>query len=434
MAGGLNKRYKKGERPEDIDRALKKEKVREWLHEQLFIAFVEARCAKRGTADEHMFELNALENIHQLLEDILNRAYKPSRGIAFVIKIPVVREIFAAPFRDRLVHHFLFNMTAEWWDRRFIHTSSSCRKGKGTLFAVQQLEKQVQAITQNYKRKASVIKLDIQWYFMSLPRRKLYERILWGLNQQFPEHGEVYKLCRYLWREIIFDDPTKDVKRRGSRADWYLLESLKKSLFAQPRGRGIVIGNLSSQLLSNIYLDQLDHYVMEELGYKYYGRYVDDFYILVTEEEYKQALIDVEAIERFLELLGLTLHPKKRYIQPVSHGIPFLGAVVYPGRKVPARRIKNNFYKTFYRLKTGKPVDLASLVSYMGHLEHLDSIRLKQKVFAMVGLKYEPQRTYNPDAFRGQLIQHGLLKADSPGCDGRSRREKEQLPGNTANS
>lgn len=358
------------------------DKVGEWLLEKLYFAYLEARKNKRSTTDEHRFELNAMENIVILRDDILNRRYKPTRGIAFITHDPVTREIFAAPFRDRIVHHFLFNMVAEWWDKRFIYDSYSCRKEKGTLFAIKRLQHHINSVSRNGTRKAYVIKLDIQGYFMSLPRKKIYERISWGIDLQYvgEEREWLRKLLKYLWREIVFDDPTFKVKRKGSIHEW-------DDLFCQPPGQGIVIGNLSSQLISNIYLDQLDRYVTMTLGYKHYGRYVDDFYVVVSAEELKKALKDIEKISEFLKGIGLVLHPKKRYIQEVKHGTAFMGAIVYPYAIIPGKRIKNRSYKALWKYQIGFGSE-ESVVSYLGHLKHMKHKKFLRKAFEAFGDEY----------------------------------------------
>lgn len=354
-----------------------------WLLEELHTAYLDARKGKRRTADENSFEMNDIENLVRLRDEIITRKYKPSRGIAFIIRKPVIREIFAAPFRDRVVHHFLYNMVASWWDRRLIYDSYACRKEKGTLFGIRRLDRQIKQASNNYQKKTYVIKLDIQGYFMSLPRQKLYERICWGLDRQFEKGGPVYEVCKYLWKEIIFDDPTQGIRRKGDLSDWDDLPA-SKSLFVQPEGRGIVIGNLSSQLISNIYLDQLDRFVKFDLGYKYYGRYVDDFFILVEEERFAQAKRDINVIESFLSELGLRLHPQKKYIQDIEKGVEFLGVVIYPRRIVPGKRIKRNFRAAAFECVAGER-EIDSVVSYLGHLKWCKSATLVQNIFENVG-------------------------------------------------
>lgn len=363
-------------------------KIDEWLLRELYFAYLDAKKNKRSTSDEHTFELNAMQNIVILRDDIMNHRYKPTRGIAFITYDPVMREIFAAPFRDRIVHHFLFNQVSEWWDKRFIYDSYSCRKNKGNLFAIKRLQHHVRSVTKCGREKAYVIKLDIRGYFMSLPREKVFERACWGLDRQFTKPEELWKkrLIKYLWKEVIFDDPTRGVRRRGSVHEWDALPD-NKSLFCQPPGQGVVIGNLSSQLISNIYLDQLDRFIIFDLGYKHYGRYVDDFFLIVPESELSKALRDVDKIDVFLKKINLYMHPKKRYIQEVHHGIPFMGMVIYPTVTVPGKRCKKNFYWDLYKYAIGHNSD-ESIVAHLGQLKHVDGKRFTKKMFDKFGFEY----------------------------------------------
>ena len=363
------------------------ENFRGWLLTELVKAYLEARKGKRRTGDEHVFEMNAMENLVNLRDSIMARTYVPSRGIAFVTRKPVIREIFAAPFRDRVVHHFLFNMVAGWWDRRLIDDCYSCRVGKGTWYGVKRMVKHMRAASENYTVPTYVVKLDIRGYFMSLDRQRLFDKVVWGLNRQFASRDELYWTLRFLWRQIIFDDPVRGVKRKGSPRDWRDLPRAK-SLFCQPKGKGIVIGNLSSQLLSNIYLSSLDRYVMNELGYKHYGRYVDDFYFFVQAKDLPKALKDVLKIEEFLAGLGLTLHPNKRYVQPIERGVAFLGTRVYPGHVVVGERVEGNFRKCIRDFQAGNK-DVQSVVSYLGFMKNLQGRKFLRDLFEECGWEYE---------------------------------------------
>ena len=363
------------------------ESFREWLLRNLWMAYLDARKHKRGTEDEFLFEVNLFENLVILCDDILERVYKPSRGIAFISHDPVIREIFAAPFRDRIVHHFLCNCVAEWWDKRLIYDSYSCRVDKGTLLAVNRLRKFENQALGEYKEDVFIIKRDLQGYFMSLSRKKLFKRVEWGLKRQFKcknnAYPREYYVIRSLWKEIIFDDPIKGVVRRGKPEEWKELPKTK-SLFHQEIGIGIVIGNLSSQLLSNIFLDALDRFVTQKLGYKYYGRYVDDFYILVPKSRLEQAMKDMKAIEEMLTGMGLKLHKKKVYIQSIKRGVTFLGSRVYPNRILPGPRVIKNYRKAVYLIAAGKG-NMDTLVSYMGHMAHMKGQKIQKKIFEEVG-------------------------------------------------
>jgi retron-type reverse transcriptase len=370
---------------------------KEWLRKfenrllfALYVAYLEARKGgKRGTKDEHQFELNADENLIKLRDDILAKTYRPSRSTAHIIHNPVIREIFAATFRDRVVHHLIFDTVYDWWDKRFIYDSYSCRVGKGTLLGVQRLDYHIRAVSDNYKKEVYVLKMDIQGYFMSLPRRELYERAMWGLDRQFigRQDSKEYELIKFLWYQTIMDDPIHGVRKRGSLKGWTELPD-SKSLFKQEPGKGIVIGNLTSQLLSNVYLDMLDRFIVYDLGYKYYGRYVDDFYIVVDEAGVAQLKKDIKAIEMFLAAKKLTLHPRKRSLRKSSQGVPFLGAVVYNNHIVMGERLKRNIRVACREVVMGIR-DERTVVSYMGHTKYMASAVMLEKLFAEVGWEYE---------------------------------------------
>lgn len=374
---------------------MRKEGLRKWLLIKLTEAYEAARRGKLKTYDEHLFELNWQKNLVGLRDAILERRYEPGSSVSFVIFDPMVREIFAAPFRDRVVHHFLYNMQAGWWDRRFIYDSYSCRVGKGTLFGIRRAQKFMREATQNYQQKAYVVKLDIQGYFMSLKREKLYERVKWGLDRQFndamsdPMGYQLYDICKFLWRQVLLDDPVSKSWKRGPLSNWNSdVLPPRKSLYVQPYGQGIVIGNLTSQLVSNIFLDMLDRFIRFDLGYKWYGRYVDDFFIIVTEDDYEGLKKDVVLIENFLrDELGLKLHPDKRYYQEVSKGMSFLGARIYPFCLYPSNRLQVNFYKAIYEVQSGiKSAD--SIVSYLGIMFHMDADKLLERSFGVAGWDY----------------------------------------------
>lgn len=342
----------------------------DWLLKELGSAYRRARLGKTATPQVVAFDKVAKTELAALAREIHQRTYTPRPSTAFIVNKPVKREIFAADFRDRVVHHFLFNQVNGWWDARFIEDNYSCRKGKGTLYGIRRLDHHIRSVSRNYRRPAYVLKLDLQGYFMSLDRKKLYQRAMWGLDRQFPDGGYAYQVCKFLWKVIVFNDPLQDVLFSCPRTAWKGLPP-SKSLFRQTKGRGIAIGNLTSQLLSNIYLDQLDRFVTLELGFRHYGRYVDDFYIVSTN---KHELVEATAtIERYLgEQLQLTLHPHKRHLQECGKGIAFLGAVVYPFRIHPGKRLKRNLLAA---LSTAD-CSVETEASYRGLVKHYKNYRL----------------------------------------------------------
>ena len=348
-----------------------------WLSKELGKAYVDARRGKTKKPEVEKFDKIAKSELVALAQEIHTRTYTPRPSTAFIVNKPIKREIFAAAFRDRVVHHFLFNQVSSWWDARFIEDNYSCRLGKGTLYGIRRLDHHIRSLSRNYTRPAYILKLDFQGYFMSLERKKLYSRAMWGLNRQFPNQGYAYQLCKFLWKVIIFNDPLKEAVFNCPRSAWKGLPP-SKSLFHQPKGRGIAIGNLTSQLLSNIYLDQLDWFVTLELGFKHYGRYVDDFYIVSSD---KNELVEAaRTIERYVEgQLSLKLHPHKRHLQECSRGVAFLGAVVYPFRLHPGKRLKRNLLAALSNPDCSKETEASyrGLVKHYKHKQLLGGLKLR---------------------------------------------------------
>ena len=372
------KEVKKKKRSTDRNALPKLPQSNDDLEWALFQCFLMARRGKIRTVDEFNFDGFWEENLRQLVSDIINRRWKPSSSKAFVTHTPVDREIFAAQFRDRIVHHLLYAVVAGWWDKRFIYDSYSCRVGKGTDFGILRMQKFMRSASQNGKHKAYVLKGDLSGYFMSLKRQTLYDKVMWGLKRQFSDGGWLYELCEYLWREVIFDDPCIKARMVGAADDWDCLP-WNKTLFHQPAGQGIVIGNLTSQLLSNIMLNEFDWYVKRRLKFARYGRYVDDFFIVVEENEYKRALFAMRhEIPEKLRVMGLKIHPKKMYVQEVSHGCPFLGKMVRPSVLLPGRRYLRNMRRAFQGYVDGV-VDYDTVQSYVGMGAHMAAYAAMEK-------------------------------------------------------
>lgn len=395
------KANKKNISPFDVATAVQKIRkigFRSWLIHELTAAFYEARKHKIKTFNEHAFEVNWQENIARLADAVINRTYAPSGSVSFIIYEPMVREIFAAPFVDRVIHHFLYNVCAYWWDCHLIYDSYSCRVGKGTLFGIRRIQHMMRQATVNGTEKAYIIKNDIKGYFMSLPRKEVCEHMQWGLRQQFSgklstaETRQIYDLCKFLWQQILLDDPIRKSHRRGPLSNWDDLPP-EKSLYNRDPGDGLVIGNQTSQLASNSYLDQLDRYVKYELGYRWYGRYVDDFVRIIKESDLKKALGDTHLIRDFLMYeLRLTLHPKKYYVQPVDKGVTFLGARIYPHCLIPSNRLQGKFnqaVRNFVATKGANQDVNDTFISYLGLLKHLDAEPFVHKIFDRYSLDFK---------------------------------------------
>lgn len=388
--------------------------MRTWLIQAFTRAFREARKHKLKTFNEQSYEERWLRNIPRLVDAVLERYYYPSPSISFVIFDPMIREIFAAPFVDRIVHHFLYELQGGWWDHHFIEDSYSCREQKGTLYGIQRVHKMMRQATHNFTEPAHIVKLDIRGYFMSLPREKLYERIKWGLAEQFKSYltnsaaFELYQICLFLWHQTLLDNPVSHSHRRGPVSHWQALPP-EKSLYRQPQGRGIVIGNLTSQLVSNIYLDLLDRYIKYALGYKYYARYVDDFLIIVPTSDFPRIKKDVRKIEIFLrDELSLTLHPKKRFYGNLYNGFSFLGCRIYPHCFYPSNRLQQKLKTNLYNVKY-KHINHIQLASYFGHISHMDANNHIKNLFAKYDVNYQLyQEMKAPDRRQFSEIIHDI--------------------------
>jgi hypothetical protein len=357
----------------------------------LFRAYFDTRKNKRNTANALAFEADYENKLFKLYEEIISRKYKIGQSICFIVDKPVKREIFAADFRDRIVHHLIFNYINPIFEKHFIKDSYSCRIGKGTSEGIRQADHFIRSCSENYQKECFILKLDIQGYFMAMDRNILYKKIESKLRTVKNADFDV-GLILYLIHLVIFNDPTKNCHVKGKRADWVGLPK-SKSLFFSRQGRGFPIGNLTSQLFGNIYLDELDHFVHEKLEIKHYGRYVDDMVFVHPDKEFLKSIIS--KVRDYLKIeLGLTLHPKKVYLQCYKNGVYFLGVFIKPHRIYIGKKTKQNFYfkiKTWNEIidklkweinneKSEKFISCAN--SYLGIMKHYKTYCLRKSIIA----------------------------------------------------
>ena len=307
----------------------------------LFKAYYTARKNKRKTKSSLSFEINYEKNLLELGEKIMNGTYTIGQSICFISFKPLQREIFAADFRDRIVHHFIYNYVSPVFERSFINDSYSCRIGRGTSYGVKRLNHFIRSCSKNYHSDCYILKLDIKGYFMSIDKNILYKKVEAKILDFKGKCGFDKVWLLELVHKIIFHDPTKNCVIKGKRTDWQGLPK-SKSLFFAGEKKGLPIGNLTSQLFGNVYLDDFDHFVRYGLGCGYYGRYVDDMVIVHNDKEYLKSVIP--KIREYLKNeLELELHPKKIYLQHYSKGVVFLGTIIKPYRMYVCHRTKSNF-------------------------------------------------------------------------------------------
>jgi len=327
----------------------------DFTFQELVRAYFDCRRTKRNSASALAFEERLEHNLRNLYDELHAGSYKPGRSICFVITRPKAREVWAATFRDRIVHHLLHNRIAPRFYARFIADSCACIPGRGTLYAANRLESKVRSITQNWSQPAHYLKCDLANFFVAIDKRIVRELLA-------KQIADPYWMT--LAETILFHDPRQDFEYRGDPA---LLQRVPqhKRLSSQPSHCGLPIGNLSSQFFANVYLDVLDQYVKHGLRCRHYIRYVDDFVLL---HESPQWLNDARTkIDTLLhEKLAARLNPTKTVLQPIERGIDFAGQVIKPWRRTLRRR---TFNEAISRVRTTPAADLFETAnSYFGLL------------------------------------------------------------------
>ena len=297
-----------------------------------------------------------------LQEELITGTYQPGQYREFTIYERKHRRISAAPYRDRVVHHALCKVIEPIFERTFIYDSYACRKGKGTHRAAGRF-------TEFSRKSLYVLKVDIKQYFPSIDhdillmkvRRKikclqnlnLIELIIRGSNPQDPANV-------YFYHDNLFTP--------------------------YERRRGIPIGNLTSQFFANLYLNDLDHYVKEQLKCKSYLRYVDD--IAVFSDDKKSLWRIKELLADYLHQERLRLHPRKIYVLPVKNGVDYLGYQIYPDHKLVRKDTTMRFIKNIRRMSRLYGNHLIcwteinrSVQAWLGHVKHADSYGLRKAIF-----------------------------------------------------
>jgi len=296
----------------------------------LYDAYASCRRRKRNTINALRFEASLLDNLVSLSETLADGTYKPFRSVCFVAKQPKHREIFAADFRDRVIHHLLVPRIEKVFEPKFIHDSYACRKGKGTHAAVKRLKSFMNCISKGGRVAAWFVQFDIKSFFMSIDRGLLLRILTRHIRNP---------LTMAIAKTIVLQDCTKDFIYKG---DPRLLQRIPphKSLFHIPEGKGLPIGNLTSQFFGNVYLNELDQFVKHDLKMKFYLRYVDDFILIHSDRN--ELLAVREKIAAFLkERLSLELKPVM-ILKRVSEGANFLGYIVRPDYILVRNRVVGN--------------------------------------------------------------------------------------------
>lgn len=362
--------------------------VAEGILEAYYICII----GKRSSGDALRFQTDFFGNIQRLIDEVETRSYQPLPSITFVLTKPVFREVFAANFRDRIIHTWIALRLEPLYEQEFSDRTFNCRKGKGQLFGVKMLAHDIKVLSHDNELSIWYLKCDLKGFFMSIPKRKLAEVV----DAFIVEHyfGEDKETLRYLSWETIMNDPTKNCKFHSPKL---LMDKVPqgKSLFHNKKGYGVPIGNLTSQHNANKYLNPFDWWIEMALGIYYHGRYVDDFYLLHPDKDY--LLSCIPKIRAYLkDELGVTLHPKKIMLQRCECGIKFTGMVCKKGRIYVSNRTVSNFENLIYYINNHvEDINMmnlekyvASINSYLGLMQHTKSYAIRRRIMGQLDSRF----------------------------------------------
>lgn len=310
--------------------------------ENLLQAWQEFLRGKSKRNDVILFNARLMDNIHKLHNDLLHRRYSHGGYQAFNISDPKPRSIHKAIVRDRLLHHLVYSELYPYFEQKFIFDSYSCRFDKGTHKAVKRFNQFSRIVSKNHTRTCWVLKCDIRKFFASID----------------------HDILKAILKKHIADEGML----------WLLSQTIDSFHTDGKVGVGLPLGNLTSQLLVNVYMNEFDHFAKRQLKLKHYIRYADDFVIMSEDKEMLEKLIPV--ISNFLILnLKLELHPNKVFIKTFVSGVDFLGWVHFSDHKVLRTSTKKRMIKNLE--ENQKPEAIAS---YKGMLAHGNGYKLQKQV------------------------------------------------------
>lgn len=312
--------------------------------ENLHEAWREFVSGKKYKIDVVEFQTNLSSNIYRLHSDLKNRTYVHGPYQAFSVNDPKPRNIHKASVRDRLLHHAIYRILYPYLDRKFIFDSYSCRDYKGTHRALNRCKDFARKVSKNNKQTCWVLKCDIRKFFASIDQELLINII----------------------KKHVAD---MDIVR--------LIQKVVGSFYSTAPGKGLPLGNLTSQLLVNVYMNEFDQYVKHKTRLKFYIRYADDFVIFNNN---RNTLINVlQEVRQYLsDNLRLTLHPNKVSIETVASGVDFLGWVHFHDHRVLRTSTKRRMFRRL-EMCAGKK---ETVDSYLGMISHGNAKKLKDSILA----------------------------------------------------
>jgi retron-type reverse transcriptase len=314
----------------------------------LLVSWQEFLRGKRKRKDVAEFSVNFMDNILLLHQELKEKEYQHGGYQAFRINDPKPRDIHKASVRDRLLHHAIYRILYPFFDKTFIADSYSCRNNKGTHKAINKFKKCANIVSKNNTRTCWILKFDIKKFFANIDHQILLKI-----------------LAEYI--------PDKNILN--------FLENIIES-FPQ----GLPLGNLTSQLFVNIYMNKFDQFAKHKLKAKYYIRYADDFAFLSENKKWLENQIPV--VESFLQdKLKLELHPNKVFIKTLATGVDFLGMISFSNHRILRTKTKRRILKKLKSKKLNLQSNLISketfdqsLQSYLGILKHCDGYGVEREI------------------------------------------------------
>jgi len=324
-------------------------------YDELSRAYFDCRRHKRTKPSALKYELDYEMRLYKLWEELNDGTYEVGRSSCFCVSRPKVREVFAASFRDRIVHHLLMNRMLSIFENNFIDDTYNCRVGKGVFYGVRRLDEHIKSIGKD----CWFLKIDLSGFFMSIDKDTLWESTEKLIRERW-EYEDIEWWLNLL-KKVVYNRPELKCERRGDLSLWDVLPE-SKSLF-HTNGKGLPIGNLTSQILANHYLTGFDKWLSPQVSG--YSRYVDD--IVLLDKDKNKLLTLLNPIREELSKLSLKLNPKKIVLQRADKGILFTGYVVKPWGLYAGDRLRRNAIKLSKRVES-IDVHLNRFNSYSGFL------------------------------------------------------------------
>lgn len=370
-------------------------------------AYVACRRGKRRRRSTQGFELQLLDRLVGLQQSLQDHSWRPSPATAFVVDRPKLREVLAASYGDRIVHHWLVPHLERQYEPVFVFGLWSNRKGKGIHPAVTHLQQQMRSVTASGRHPGYFLQLDVTNFFNRIDRRLLLAMITQRLQKDQrraaddPRHLDSGLAAHLLWLTgVLLHGNAALAQYRISGVQHHRVPSHKRLVNA-PDGLGLPIGNLTSQFFADVYVNALDQFVKRVLKSKHYARYVDDCVLLAQDAATLRGW-HLRITEFLHEQLSLTLR-EDAILAPVALGADFLGYRVRPSHVLVRPRVLQHFAQALDRMEqagthpgsthtddagavqltlstrcggVGLDALLTRVSSCVGHLKHAQSARL----------------------------------------------------------